>query len=273
MLECSRVREATTVASHIGTQMQAIVAEPLLQAAVGRQGYSNPELWIEAISRSLVATRGAPEDSGKPLYDIADLVVRQYEKDRHRHIPVLTFNYDRLMERAIQSRTRSVRDIAAIHSISDEREYAASIYRPGMFVYHLHGDATSKTSPILDAASYLRVLGSPGRHWSWDCLTATLFQRGTGAMFIGLSLVDPSLRLLLTQWAEKGLPLSGVYVGAPPPPPPVTLKLDDRLKLAKVSRDILHLFDEVLMQLSLIPYHVTDWDEIPDLLKDIRGDE
>jgi hypothetical protein len=271
MRECSRVREGSRVASHLGAQLQAIVAEPLLQAAVGRQGYRTPELWNEAIRRNLAVTRGNAQDQEKPLYDIADLVMRQYEQDRHRHIPLLTFNYDRLFEVALQARASTARDLAAIHSISNEREYAASIYRPGMFIYHLHGDAMSETSPILDAASYLRVLGSPGRHWSWDCLTATLFQRGAGTMFIGLSLVDPSLRLLLTQWAEKGLPLSGVYVGAPPPPPPVTLPPEERLKLAKVTRDILHLFDEVLMQLSLVPYHVTDWQEIGDLLNDIRG--
>jgi len=271
MRECSRVRDVSSIAAHLGTQLQSIVAEPLLQAAVGRQGYPNPELWIEAIERNLVEKSGSAKDPNKPLYQIADLVMGQFEAHRHRHIPLLTFNYDRLIETALHARSRSDRDSRAIYSISNERDYAASIYRPGVFVYHLHGDASSVTSPILDASAYLRVLGSPGRHWSWDCLTATLFQRGTGAMFIGLSLVDPSLRLLLTQWAEKGLPLSGVYVGAPPPPPPATLSLDDRLKLAKVTGDILHLFDEVLVQLSLIPYHVTNWGEIGDLLNDIRG--
>jgi len=90
-------------------------------------------------------------------------------------------------------------------------------------------------------------------------------------MFIGLSLVDPSLRLLLTQWAEKGLPISGIYVTAPPPRPPDELSLEDKLKLDIISRDIIHLFDEVLKQLSLIPYHVTVWDEIQELLKEIAS--
>jgi hypothetical protein len=273
MRDCSRVRASASVSRHIGAQLQAIVAEPLLQAAVGRQGYPNPELWLEAIAGQLVESGGAATDPRKPLYDIADVVMSQYRDDRHRHIAVLTFNYDHLMERALKACAKTDQEVAAIHPISDEREYAASIYRPGIFVYHLHGDATSSTSPIFDAASYLRVLGSPGRHWSWDCLTNTLFQRGTGAMFIGLSLVDPSLRLLLTQWAEKGLPLSGVYVAAPPPPPPAGLEPQERLQLATISRDILRLFDEVLAQLSLVPYHVTVWEEIGDLLNDIRGDD
>jgi hypothetical protein len=273
MRDCSRVRESASVASHIGAQLQAIVAEPLLQAALVRQGHANADLWIAAISRHLVETNADVADSEMPLAQIADLVLQQFRDDPHRHIPVLTFNYDLLMERALEARSGSDKEFAEVHTISNERDYAASIYRPGIFVHHLHGVLSAENSPIFDSASYLRVLGSPGRHWSWDCLTATLFQRGVGAMLIGLSLVDPSLRLLLTQWAAKGLPISGVYVGAPPPHPPAELSSEDRLKLARVSRDILRLFDEVLMQLSLIPYHVTDWNEIHDLLKDIRDDQ
>lgn len=273
MRDCSRVRSGSSMVSQIGVQLQAIVPDPLLQAAVGRQGYPDPELWREAIRSLLQEQKDKPAaEKGKPLYEIAELVVRQYVADRQRHVAVLTFNYDDLLEKALRAHT-GPGDERAIHSVSRESDYAASIYRPGIFVYHLHGDVHAEASPILDASSYLRVLGSPGRHWSWDCLTATLFQRGAGAMFIGLSLLDPSLRLLLTQWAEKGLPLSGVYVSAPPPSPDRRLSPDQQLNLAKISRDIVNLFDEVLTQLSLIPYHVTVWDEIHDLLKEIAYDD
>jgi hypothetical protein len=224
--------------------LQTIVPDPLLQAAIGRQGYLRPALWSDAIRKHLQERPQFPASKkGKPLYRIADLVMKQYEEDRHRHVPILTFNYDDLLEKALHARAEEG-DQAAIHSISREEDYAPSIYRSGVFIYHLHGDANSPDSPILDAASYLRVLGSPGRHWSWDCLSATLFQRDSGAMLIGLSLVDPSLRLLLTQWSEKGLPLSGVYVSAPPPTPSKNPSLQARLKIAKVSREILRLFDE-----------------------------
>jgi SIR2-like domain len=271
MRDCSRVRQSAGVYPYVGQQLQAIIADPLLQAAVGRQGYLKPELWLAAIRKHLQESAEFPvEARDKPLYQVADLVMQQYAADRHRHVPVLTFNYDDLMEKALRAAAR-VKDRPAIRSVSREREFAASIYRPGVWVYHLHGDANSDTSPILDAASYLRILGSPGRHWSWDCLSTVLFQRGTGAMFIGLSLVDPSLRLLLTQWAEKGLPISGIYVAAPPPRSPDDRSIEDKLKLATISRDIIRLFDEVLSQLSLIPYHVTVWDEIQELLKEIAS--
>lgn len=271
---CGRVRDGSGIDSLIGTQLQRIVPDPLLQAAIGRQGYLQPKLWIEAIRKQLHEREGHPAtDPMKPLYRIADLVMRQFEDDRHRRIPVLTFNYDDLLEKALFARAAE-HDHPSIHSISREEDYASSIHRSGVFIYHLHGFASSEDSPIFDATSYLRVLGSPGRHWSWDCLATSLFQHDSGAMFIGLSLVDPSLRLLLTHWAEKGLPLYGLYVSAPPPPPPseMTAKtqaklLEDQLKVANVTRDIVRLFDEVLDQLSLIPYHVTVWEEINDLLE------
>jgi len=270
---CGRVPEASTGRSRIGEQLQEIVPDPLLQAAVGRQSYLQPQLWIEAIRTHLQERPKYPaKQRRKPLYKIADLVMRQYEADPNRHISVLTFNYDRLLESALFARAKK-HDHKPIFSISNEEQYAPSIYRSGVFVYHLHGDAYSADSPVLDAGSYLRILGSPGRHWSWDCLTSSLVQRDSAAMFLGLSLVDPSLRLLLTHWAEKGLPLSGVYVASPPPPPSALLSGAERLKWVKNSRDILRLFDEVLEQLSLIPYHVTTWDEIPELLEVIAADE
>jgi hypothetical protein len=261
------------IADQVGLQLQNIVADPLLQAAIGRQGYVQPSLWIEAIRGHIEEQASHPAHARKkPLYQVANLIMGQYEADRRRHVSVLTFNYDDLLEKALRARARK-RDKEAIISISRAEDYAISIYRSGVFVYHLHGDAHSETSPILDATSYLRILGSPGRHWSWDCLNASLFQRDSAAMFIGLSLVDPSLRLLLTEWAEKGLSLSGVYVSAPPPAPSQDLEPEEQLKVAKISRDIVQLFDEVLEQLSLIPYHVTVWDEVHDLLLEVIADD
>ena len=279
--DCGRVRDGSDVDSQIGVQLQRIVPDPLLQAAIGRQGYLRPMLWVEAIRKHLRELSDFPaKDPTKPLYRIADLVMSQFEADRHRHVSVLTFNYDDLLEKALFARAET-QDHPWIHSISREEDYASSIHSSGVFVHHLHGYAIDDDSPIFDAVSYLRVLGSPGRHWSWDCLAADLFQRGSGAMFIGLSLMDPSLRLLLTHWADKGLPLSGLYISAPPPVPATeipghasrTAQLEAQLKVAHITRDIVRLFDDVLEQLSLVPYHVTVWDEINDLLEVIAFDE
>src|SRR6185436_2621528 len=159
---CGRVRDGAGVDSEIGVQLQRIVPDPLLQAAIGRQGYLQPGLWVEAIRKHLREKSVYPaKDPGKPLYRIADLVMSQFEADRHRHIPILTFNYDNLLETALEARA-DTRDHPWIHSVSHEKDYAPSIHRSGVFVYHLHGHAADEDSPIFDAASYLRVLGSPG---------------------------------------------------------------------------------------------------------------
>ena len=279
--DCGRVRDSSDIDSQIAFQLQRLIPDPLLQAAIVRQGYLRPQLGVEAIRKHLEELTDFPAaDKERPLYRIADLVMSQFEADRHRHIPVLTFNYDDLLEKALLARAAPV-DHPWIQSISREEDYASAVQSSGVFVHHLHGDATDDESLIFDAKSYLRVLGSPGRHWSWDCLAANLLQRGSGVMFIGLSLVDPSLRLLLTHWADKGLPLSGIYVYAPPsmPVPQLpghrsrTAQLEAQLKLAHITRDIVRLFDEVLERLSLVPYHVTLWEEINDLLEVIAFDE
>ena len=99
-----------------------------------------------------------------------------------------------------------------------------------------------------------------------------LFQQDAVAMFLGLSLVDPSLRLLLTQSAAKGMTLSGLFISKPfPDLPPSRMKRTRALAL--IARDVLDLFDDVLMDLSLVPYHVTSWSEIVRLLEIVANDD
>jgi hypothetical protein len=267
-----RVRFGSIGTLQLWRQLQDIASDPLMQAAIVRQGYRDSQHWIASIHEHLREHWDKPSAQiRKPLYRIADLVMRQYEMDRHRRVSVLTFNYDHLLENALFARAAQ-RDRNAINAVSGEEQYASSTHRPGVFVYHLHGDTYSKAGPILDVVSYLPVLASPGTHWSWDCLTNNLFEREAAAMFLGLSLADPSLRLFLLQWAAKGFRLSGVYVAGPPPAASANLTLEQRLDAANSSSDIVELLDRVLEQLCLVPYHVTVWDELNDLLEVVAHD-
>jgi len=96
-------------------------------------------------------------------------------------------------------------------------------------------------------------------------MNAYLFHDQSAALFLGLSLMDPSLRLLLTQAAVRGLSLSGVYVSKPFPVLDET-EVDRLRNMAFAAHDIVQLFDGVLRALSLVPYHVKSWDELPALL-------
>lgn len=242
-----------------------VVTDPLLQAATIRRAFAHPRQWLDALAVSLRPP--SPKqllDGDKPLMKIADLVAVQYLSNRRRHIPVLTFNYDDLIETVLRSRLGKY--AALVHSVSSADAFARSIHRAGVFVYHLHGAVTDPDSVVLDAASYVNVLAAPGRHWSWEAMNYFLLHGpGTAALFLGLSLLDPSLRLLLTQAAAKGMSLSGVYVSKPFP----RFKrgsLSTMHDLAVAARDLETLFDEVLLDLSLTPYHVSSWDEVTTLL-------
>src|SRR5262249_40418113 len=143
-------------------------------------------------------------------------------------------------------------------SVANKTELARARQRPGIYIYHLHGSLENRDSDIvLDAYSYVSILAAPGNHWSWNCMNTFLFQKDAGSMFIGLSLLDPSLRLLLTQSAANGLPLSAVFIGKPLEPP-LLKEQATALKIAWMMRDVQTLFDNLLEELSLIPYHVDE---------------
>ena len=105
-----------------------------------------------------------------------------------------------------------------------------------------------------------------------------LFHRDGAPLFLGLSLLDPNLRLLLTQSAVRGRSLSGVYVSKPFPEFKPSCEhehedarraIDELRSMAFAASDIVELFDRVLRQLSLVPYHVNSWDELPAFLDSI----
>lgn len=246
--------------------MTLIIGDPLLQGAAARRAYRSPALWLNRLSDSLHVDGEQLRDPKKPLFEIARIVAHQYRADRRRHVAVLTFNYDESLEEALRFQ---LGDETVVSSVASAHTFALARHRSGIFVYHLHGSiGDAKSDIVLDAASYVKILAAPGHHWSWDCMNMFLFKAETGAVFIGLSLLDPSLRLLLTQSAAKRLPLAGVYIAKPLPRLEHEDAKTDRL-LAFIARDIQALFDEFLEEISLVPYHVADWSETVPLLRRI----
>jgi hypothetical protein len=252
-----------------------VIGDPLLQAAAIRGAYATSNDWLRAVARTL-DSEGAMErleDETRPLGKIARIAADQYRADPRRHIAILTFNYDNLMEAALTRHLGEPEAERIVVSVSNKEELGRARQRPGIYVYHLHGSLGNLDSDVvLDAYTYIGILAAPGNHWSWNCMNTFLFQKDSGAMFIGLSLLDPSLRLLLTQSAANGMPLSAVFVGKPLDPP----VLDNRttaLKVAWMMRDVQSLFDNLLEELSLIPYHVKEWAEVGRLLDRVRQDD
>ena len=246
-----------------------VIPDPLLQGAVTRKAYTDDDEWLASLREGLEPLHPAT-DLDKPLAYIARIVAEQYLRDRRRHVAVLTFNYDDLLEQALRDALGNRRN--ALHGVARADTFARSIHSAGVYVYHLHGFIGDRESDIiLDASSYVSVLGTPGHHWSWDCMNLYLFQQDAVALFLGLSLVDPSLRLLLTQSAAKGMTLSGLYVSKPFPELSHA-SMEDMRALAAMARGVLDLFDDVLIDLSLVPYHVTSWGEIVRILEIVAND-
>lgn len=291
--------------------IDGVVLDPLLQAASLRGAYASSEDWVRALKEILKVKEKCLEDKTKPLGRIAKVVAGQYRADKQRHIAVLTFNYDSLIEEALKLEMRTAKDV--VHSVSTGEKLARVRHRPGIFVYHLHGSLENEESEIvLDAYSYVRLLAAPANHWSWSCMNTFLFQKDAGVMFIGLSLLDPSLRLLLTHAAENGMQLSAIFIGsplgAPVPakdrgasfggartarrlrflttrmpssirqsrPSPATSSpqaLAKALTAAWLKYDMQRLFDNLLEDLSLVPYHVTDWSEVGHVIEWVGRDD
>jgi hypothetical protein len=258
--------ERNALDAFVSKVLNNIVADPLLQGAVARKAYVNDDRWLTTLQAALSPnSKHSLSDRDKPLAWIAQIVASQYLEDRSRHIAILTFNYDHLLDDAVRVALGSYG--SAMNSVARPETFAQSVHSAGVYIYHLHGSVQdSQSDIILDAASYVSVLGSPGHHWSWDCMNLYLFQQDAEAMFLGLSLVDPSLRLLLTHSAAKGMTLSGLYVSNPFPDLPTDDPRSTR-DYAMLARDVLNLFDDVLTDLSLTPYHVARWSEVVSLLE------
>lgn len=272
-----------------------IAPDPLIQGAIARVAYPG-DRWREAIRSQLAAAglQNPAEDhvhkaertaaaSGKrpALLKIARLLVDSIQKDPHRHLSVLTFNYDSLLDIAVahELKQRNL-DRSLIQSVSDGREFERTWVNAGIYIYHLHGHFTLAPAErhlpfdtVLDADSYLPVLR--GDHWSWRCMERALTGTGYASLFIGLSLADPSLRYVLTRWGHWQTPMTGVYLAPPPELPGVdygpVAHVDDQRTLALMYRSVMDLYSTVLDRLHLVCYYLSSWNEIADILEQLES--
>lgn len=260
-----------TARHRLGTILSTVIVDPLLQAEAARTAYGTAERWAAALRKQLT-TEGVDITSNRgAIGNIADLVIEQHRRRPEAHVAVLTFNYDDLLERAIEQRLGSRNALNVVASADSFK--ATSIDEPGVYIYHLHGALSDPSAEIvLSAESYARLLGAPANHWSWDCMKQFLWsQPHSGAILLGLSLVDPSIRLLLSE-ATKLQNLSALFITNPFPPLAASggASLTIDREIAYAAHDMQTIFDEALETLSLVPYHVSEWDEVRDILERVK---
>ncbi len=285
----------------VATILQRLAPDPLIQGAIAHEAYPGNRLWdaIEgrlgaARLRQLLIERGCDENQSSfahsipdsPLVRIARMLVTSLGGHPSRHLSVLTFNYDSLLDAAVRRELENLQlETALLHSVSTEHGFEQTWQDAGVYIYHLHGyllhkpnNAHATGSAVLDADSYVPVLR--GDHWSWRCMERALTGTGQAALFIGLSIADPSLRYVLTRWGQWQTPVTGVYLAPPPFLPPFSYEksngseshyVDDARTLAVMHRAVMDLYSAVLDRLHLVCYHLSSWEEIPHILDQVEN--
>jgi len=248
-----------------------LAPDPLMQGNIARAAYPAAS-WTDALAAQFRNTK-QERDADDPgvLSKIAKMLVASLKQDRTRHLSVLSFNYDSMLDDAVIKELNGEKlDTSLQKSVKDGETFEQSWMDAGIYIYHLHGYLeTAQPEPILDGDSYVPVLR--GDHWSWRCMERALTSGGNASLFIGLSLADPSLSYVLERWKSWQTPLVGVYL-APPPILPFVKQGDPRT-VALIYRSIMDLYSSVLDRLHLICYHLSSWREIDAILNFVGGSE
>lgn len=256
------------------TVLERLVPDPLLQGDIAHASYPKA-VWRRALDDQLGEKRGrrvpqSEDDDPGVLRTIAKMLVRSLHKDPRRHLSVISFNYDALLDVAVREELLAAgMSEYELRSVGDADEFEQSWVDAGIYIYHLHGylsDAAPET--VLDAASYVPVLR--GDHWSWRCMERALTSSGVSSLFIGLSLTDPSLRYMLTRWGMWRTPTNGVYL-APPPKLPDLGTCKDQRAIALMYRSTMDLYSFVLDRLHLVCYFLSSFTEIKPILRRVAG--
>jgi hypothetical protein len=264
-------------AAAIRRSLETLAADPLLQAAMIRRAYTSKAAWERALQQQLEARPGrkSPTDESLPLRAIARMLVDVAAADPGKHVPVLTFNFDALLEEALEAEVGARVDDGRLTEATKPRWTSVSTNEgfdaakgAGIFIFHLHGFVRdlSTAEVAVDVHSYRAVLRDS--HWSRSCLRTSIIESRATALFLGLSFTDPNLRFMLSDWAESKQELTGYYIAAPPPVPEASTLAAFR-QLAFMSRTILDLYDEALGSLQLISYHLSSWNELNAILQSI----
>lgn len=181
---------------------------------------------------------------------------------------IITYNFDDLLEHKLSDRE------IGYHIISDEKD----IPDPNVLnIYHVHGYLPQEDGPAPDSDAAL-VFSEEEYHelyrnvYSWSNLTQLNAFRETTCLFVGSSLEDPNLRRLLDVYrrscdeprhyavlVRKTLKKTDDIQRMFP------VRLDEYREIDNNIRD--HYFESI----GINVIWVDDYDEIPDVLKEISG--
>ncbi|MCP3960178.1 MAG: hypothetical protein GY719_20225 [bacterium] len=268
--------------------LAGLTSDPLFQGAVARAAHPRRR-WLAALHQALWdghragrRLSGGAEEAA--LTAVADILLAQARRHPGKHIPVITFNYDDLLQQILADRLPSMPRPVRVQQIRGESEYRSHGRRPGpgIVIYHLHGfmpevsPARELREVIFDGRSYADILADPAEHWTWDCLTRALGDSPTAqgrlGLLLGLSLLDPSLRLWLEVRARARSRPCDLFVSGPLPRLNPSLEGPDLLRATEIQSRLVTLVNRVLMELRLVPFRMRTWENLAPSLRRLESE-
>lgn len=235
---------------------------PLLQTRFLRNGFEND---FENLVREILYKDSV--DSSKLLKEIAQLCIPNRGKLGIRAI--INYNFDDLVER----------------NLKKLRVKYHSIYGEGMIpemdeigIYHVHGFLPQEKDNYENLTKSLLVFSEEGYHklmlepYNWANINQLTYMMNNTCLFIGLSMTDPNLRRLLEIAAQKKKEINEDcqhYV--------IMRRFRIKEKVETKSIKSFERVNEALQEsffkeLGVNVIWIDEFDEIPILLKQIKGD-
>ena len=104
---------------------------------------------------------------------------------------IVTTNYDRLLENAYAKKSGA---IPALYNYTQAADFGSALWRDEFFILKAHGDVTTRASMVITERDYRTLIhAAPG----YKATMSAIFTMST-VLFLGVSLNDPDVRLLLS---------------------------------------------------------------------------
>ncbi|MCA1408235.1 SIR2 family protein [Ensifer sp. IC3342] len=172
-----------------------------------------------------------------------------------RHI--WTTNYDRLIERAFAEIGRP------LDSVAGAKDLALKVPPGATRLYKMHGSVDRLDDIVISTDDY--ELYRTKRGAFLPLLQAHL--SSMSMLFVGLSLTDPNVRHVLSLIRESFTEAPPEHFAVLKPPKADDFKTNDEFK-ARIAQHKLWAKD--LSRYGLVAVEVDDYDEVPDLLRDVE---
>ncbi len=256
----------------------ALMAARYLRKGLTKE-QTEDQTFINTLSNNLYKLRDTKKDiSSRLIKEISNLCMPTQTGARVKS--VITYNFDDLLERELE--TKAIRH----HSIYKENELSDPDELP---IYHVHGFLPEDKSKYTGLEKSTLVFSEEGYHqiysdaYHWSNLVQLYNLRENNCLMIGLSMTDPNLRRLLeisTKNSEqprhfafmKRLTIDEFCYGNEKKNSEKKQIIDNKKAAEQFLNGHHKLNEELMKELGVSIIWYTSYDEIPDILKKVNNE-